>query len=951
MKQVGSLIRKELNSYFGSPMALIFVGTFLAVTLFTFFWIDAFWVRGLADVRPLFRWMPLLLIFLVATLTMRQWSEEQRAGTLELLLTLPISTTQMTAAKFISVLIMALVALLLTLPLPFTVSLLGDLDWGPVWSGYLAAVLLAAAYAAIGLFLSSRTDNQIVALITTALLGGIFYLIGTRGATDYAGNQISDILRALGTGSRFESIERGVIDLRDLIYYLSLTLAFLMLNVLSLDIKRWSRGARTRPNRLRQILISSLIAINLALANIWLYPLHGLRADTTESRAYSLSSATTDLLETLQEPLLLRAYISSRTHPLLAPLAPRIADMLREYEIASGGRLSGDVVDPATDPEMEAEATQTYGIQPTPFQVTDRYEASVINSYFDILIRYGDQSVTLGFADLIEVNANRDGSVDVGLRNLEYDLTSAIKKVVYGFQSVDAILAALDEPAHLSLIVTPALLPEPIQGAPFTIESVAQAIAAEANDKFTFEMIDPDAEGAPLNRQTLFDTYALQPFPVSFFSAESYYLHMLLRIGDQTQILYTAGDLSEASVRTAIESALRRSAPGFLKVVGLWTPSPAPATNMFGQPQQSLSSWHLIGEQLSGEYAVRTVRLETGQVPEDIDMVLVIAPQGMSDKERFAIDQYLMRGGSVVIAVNSYTVTPDPFTGELRLTAVEGGLRQMLEHYGIHVEEKLVMDLQNEPFPIAVNRPVNGASIREIQAIPYPFFVDVRPDGMDRDHPMLAGLNAATLNWVSPIALDEEKNAERQTSQLLRSTDQSWLRADINIQPNFELYPDYGFPVEGQFESYVLAVAAQGAFESYFQGKPSPWETTAEEATSASASPPATPEERPTSFLEESTDNARLVVFGSAEFVDDFVLDLSRSLLAQDRFLNNLLLMQNAVDWTVEDLDLLTIRSRGNNARILAPLTPQQQSMWEFVNYAVALLALLAIAGLWRSRI
>lgn len=949
MKQIYSLIRKELDSYFGSPMALIFMGTFLAVTLFTFFWIDTFWARGLADVRPLFRWMPLLLIFLVATLTMRQWSEEQRAGTLEVLYTLPISTTQMVVAKFCSVLIMVLVALLLTLPLPITVSLLGDLDWGPVWSGYLAAVALAAAYTAIGLFLSSRTDNQIVALIATAVLGGLFYLVGTRGATDYVNNQISNVMRALGTGSRFESIERGVIDLRDVLYYLSLTLTFLMLNVLSLDSKRWGRGPRTRPKRLRQLLVAGLLAANLALANIWLYPLHGLRVDVTESRAYSLAPATVALLGALQEPLLLRAYISSRTHPLLVPLVPRIEDMLREYEIASGGRVIGDVVDPTTDPEMEAEAIQTYGIQATPFQVADRYEASVINSYFDILIRYGDQSVILGFADLIEVQSNREGSIDVGLRNLEYDLTSAIKKVVYGFQSVDAVLAALDEPLHLRLLVTPALLPPSIQDAPFTIAAVAQEIAAESNGKFIFEMIDPDAEGALLNRQMILDTYGLQPFPVSFFSAESYYLHMLLHMGDQVQILYTAGDLSEANVRTAIESALRRSTPGFLKAVGLWTPMPAPPTNVFGQPQQSISSWNLLREQLSNEYTVRSVDLQNGQVPDDIDMLLVVAPQNMDDKERFAIDQYLMRGGSVVMAAGNYTVIPDPFTGSLGLAPVAEGLREMLGHYGIHVQEALLLDPQNEPFPITVNRQASGFTVQEIQAIDYPFFVDIRSDGMERNNPMLAGLHAATLNWVSPIVLDEEQDtlgegaaAERETSVLLRSTDQSWLRTDINIQPDFELYPTYGFPVEGEQQAHVVAVSVQGVFESFFKDRPSPW---VDVDTSS-----GTPEEQPTSFLEASSTNARLVVFGSAEFVNDFVLELSRMLLTQDRFLNNLLLLQNAVDWSMEDLDLLTIRARGSNVRILDPLTPQEQSMWEFINYALALLALLCIAALWGWR-
>ncbi len=126
MKQILAITRKELNSYFGSPMALIFLGAFLAVTLFAFFWVETFFARGIADVRPLFRWMPLLLIFLVAALTMRQWSEEQRSGTLEMLLTLPVRPAQLVIGKFLAVMTMVLVALMLTLPLPITVASSGQ---------------------------------------------------------------------------------------------------------------------------------------------------------------------------------------------------------------------------------------------------------------------------------------------------------------------------------------------------------------------------------------------------------------------------------------------------------------------------------------------------------------------------------------------------------------------------------------------------------------------------------------------------------------------------------------------------------------------------------------------------------------------------------------------------------------------------------------------------------
>jgi len=954
MKQLLSITRKELHGYFGSPMALIFVGTFLAVTLFSFFWVDAFFARGIADVRPLFRWTPVLLIFLVAALTMRQWSEEERSGTLEVLLTLPVSPYQLVAGKFLAVMGLVAFALALTLFLPITVSLLGNVDLGPVIGGYLAAILLAAAYTAMGLFVSSRTDNQIVALIATVLLCGLFYLAGSAVLTGFLGDRFGEVLRAVGSGSRFESIERGVVDLRDLLYYVSLTALFLTLNVVSLDSKRWSTGERTLAHRRGVMLTTVLVVLNLVLLNVWVFPLRarGLRLDLTAQREYSLSQTTRELLANLQEPLLIRGYFSEKTHPLLAPLVPRIRDTLQEYEVASGGRLQLEIVDPAKDPDKETEANQTYGIRPTPFQVAGRYETSIINSYFDILIRYGDQNVVLNFSDLIEVERRRD-SVDVHLRNPEYDLTSSIKKVVYGFQSVDAVLATLEEPAQLTVYLTPNNLPDWLLDVPNTIDKVAQAIASEANGKFAYAVVDPDAPGSPVTRQELYDLYGLQPFPTSLFSSESYYLHMVLQVGDEAQIVYPSGELSEADVRTAIESALKRAAPGFLQVVGLWTPPAEPTEDMFGQTQPPLSSWRELEESLRQEYEVRALDLSPGQVPADVDVLVVVAPQGMTDKERFAIDQYLMRGGSVVLAAGNYGIMADQFGGGLVLKPLDGGVREILASYGIQVEESLVMDPQNEPFPVPVTRNVGGLQIQEIQAIDYPFFVDIRPDGMASDSPIVSNLPAVTLNWTSPITINEQLNAEREVTRLLHSSPASWTQADTNIQPDFDLYPNLGFPVGGEQQAYMLAVSVQGSFESAFKGQPSPLagaptEEGVEEGEEAETEAGAV-QEPIAGTIEVSPETARIVVIGSAEFVDDIVFDVSTQ-LTPDRYLNSLKLVQNAVAWSTEDLDLLGIRSRGTYARVLAPLTEQQQTMWEGANYVAALVALVAIGIVWNTR-
>jgi len=941
MKQIFTITRKELHSYFGSPMAIIFIGAFLIATLFSFFWVDTFFARGIADVRPLFRWMPVLMIFIAAALTMRQWSEEQRAGTLEILLTLPVSATQLVIGKFIAVVALIGIALALTFFLPVTVAILGNLDWGPVFGGYLAAILLAGAYTAIGLFVSSRTDNQIVALISTVLVCGAFYLVGSSGVVAFTGNEVGEILRALGAGSRFESIQRGVIDLRDLLYYATLAGIFLVLNVLSLKAKGWSTGEQTLPKRRGLALTSGLLIINLLIANVWVYPLGSLRLDLTQYREYSLSQATRNLLDGLQEPLLIRGYFSERTHPLLAPLVPNVRDLLQEYAIASRGRVRVEIIDPAKEPEKEAEAYQVYGISPTPFQIAGRYEASIINSYFDILIQYGDQSVTLGFGDLIEVK-QEGGGIDVQLRNLEYDLTSNIKKVVYGFQSVDTVLAALSDPVEMTIYVTPNTMPEWLSDVPATIEKVAQNIAAQSNGKFSYTLVDPTQTGSPMSPQQLYETYGIQPFAVSLFSNDVYYMHMVLRIGDEENVIFPSGEMSEVDVRNAVESALKRMSSGFLKVVGIWSPPSTPTQDMFGQMQQPLSSWTEVRAALRQEYEVRDLDLSMGTIAPDVDVVLVIAPQGFTDMELYAIDQYLMRGGVMLLAAGNTVIDQDPYSGGLMGRPIVDGVAELLAHYGIHVGPELVLDQQNEPFPIPTVRQVGNIQVQEYQALNYPYFVDVRSGGMANNHPLVSNLPAITLNWASPVQVDQAKNAERKVEVLLSSTAGAWLQTGNNILPDFTLYPETGFAQPATTQVYTLAVAVQGTFDSYFAGKPSPFETmTAEEGVTL---PPAGP-----GTIESSPETTRLLVVGSAEFLDDIVFQISSS-MSGDRYLNSLQFVKNAVAWATADLDLLEIQARGSASRILASLEESGQSFWEIVNYGVALLALLVLGGFVNMR-
>jgi ABC-2 type transport system permease protein len=219
---------------------------------------------------------------------------------------------------------------------------------------------------------------------------------------------------------------------------------------------------------------------------------------------------------------------------------------------------------------------------------------------------------------------------------------------------------------------------------------------------------------------------------------------------------------------------------------------------------------------------------------------------------------------------------------------------------------------------------------------------------MASDSPIVSGISAVTMNWSSPISVDEGKNSGREVSVLLRSTARSWTQEDTNVQPDFDLYPDLGFPVSTERQPHRLAVSIQGAFESAFKGQPPPVDSGEEEELAPSAEITTTEEALPAT-IDVSPETARLVVFGSAEFLNDLVFEIS-SRLGPERYLNSLKLVQNAVAWCIEDLDLLDIRARGTSARVLVPLTEQQQTLWEVANYVVALLGLGTIGAVMNVR-
>ncbi len=935
MSTILRIARKEFATFFSSPIAFIFLGAFLAVVLFVFFWVETFFARNIADVRPLFEWMPLLLIFLVAAVTMRMWSEERRSGTLEFLLTVPVKSYQLVLGKFMACLGLVAVALLLTLPLPLTVSLFGPLDWGPVFGGYLATGFLVAAYVAIGLFVSARSANQIVSLILTTLVCGFFYLLGTDALTELFDNRAAEILKLLGSGSRFDSITRGVIDLRDIYYYLSLVGVFLTLNVYALEWLRWA-GNPTNANHRRWGLVTTLIVANFLTANLWLAPVGWARADLTQGNVYSISETTRSYLAQLQEPLLIRGYFSAQTHPLLAPLVPRLRDLLQEYAVAGNGRVRVEFVDPQEHPELEQEANEKYDIQPVPFQFASKYQATVVNSYFNILIQYGDQHQVLGFSDLIEVKMQSEADLEVELRNPEYDLTQAIKKILYAYQGSGELFDNIPHPVSFKgYISNDEKLPEVLKTLRKELDAILNELVTRSGGTLDIDIRDPDSGDGTLASQ-IKNEFGFRPMAASLLDTNTFWFYMTLEGDGRVIQVPLPEQYDKAGLERGMQAALKRFSRGFLKTVALHTPASTPG--MFGMPAGG-KRFDQLRAALAETYNLASADMMSGRIPDDADLLLLVSPDKLDIKQLFAVDQFLMRGGTVVVATSPFDID---IRDRLSASKNESALITWLSHNGVVLEERLVLDPQNASFPIPVERHVGEYVFRETRMVSYPYFGDIRGDGIVQAGGLTTGIDQVTMTWPSPISLDEQMNQDRKVARLLESSNQAWTSESMEIEPDFETYGELGFAVDNQSGAQLLAVAVEGRFESYFKDKPSPLLTVAEPANGEENAPVIT------RVIDRSPESARIIVFASSSFLTDTMLDLASSGTGT-RYLKPIQLLENALDWSLEDRGLLAIRGRANFSRTLKPLNRESQLFWEYLNYGLPLFGLLLIALIRRQ--
>ncbi len=242
MKNTTTILKRELRGYFTTPVAYVFIVIFLLLTGIMTFYMGGFFEREQADLAPFFFFHPWLYLILVPAISMRLWAEERKTGTIELLLTLPISTGQAVLGKFLAAWAFTTAALFATTPIWITVNVLGDPDNGVILAAYLGSLLMAGGYLAIGSCISAVTSNQVIAFVVSLVACLVFILAGLPAVLDFftgwAPQAVIDTVSSFSFMTHFNSISKGVIDLRDVIFYASLIGCFLLANTLILDAKK-----------------------------------------------------------------------------------------------------------------------------------------------------------------------------------------------------------------------------------------------------------------------------------------------------------------------------------------------------------------------------------------------------------------------------------------------------------------------------------------------------------------------------------------------------------------------------------------------------------------------------------------------------------------------------------------------------------------------------------------
>ncbi len=403
--RVWTVAKHELRGYFDHPTAYVLVVAFLALSLFLLF--RTMYATGVASLRPMFDLLPILFAVFIPAATMRSLAEERRGKTLEWLMAQPLTEAEVVGGKFLGDWLFVLIALAGTIPTAVGVLMVSEADPGIVLAQYVGAALLAAQLVALGLWASSFTRNQITAFIIAASLSFALFLIGAPVVQIGLPPLLSGALARLSVVGHFENVARGVVDLRDVLYFASTAVLFLMLATGAVARERLS-GARPDLRRMKigvGIVAGLVLVLNLLGSHI-----RG-RLDLTEGNLFTLADGTREIVGNLDDLVQIRLFASAGLPPEIQLQLRDVRDLLSDLTGASDGNLVLSVIDPDRD-EAGADEAASFGVYPVEFNVLRDDEFQVRRGYYGLAVTYADEQEVIPVIERVD--------------DLEFRLVSAI---------------------------------------------------------------------------------------------------------------------------------------------------------------------------------------------------------------------------------------------------------------------------------------------------------------------------------------------------------------------------------------------------------------------------------------------------------------------------------------------------------------------------------------------
>jgi ABC-type uncharacterized transport system involved in gliding motility auxiliary subunit len=647
-----------------------------------------------------------------------------------------------------------------------------------------------------------------------------------------------------------------------------------------------------------------LVAGNLFLFNSLISNWNKARLDLTENKEHSLSSYTKKVIRNLPDRVEVHGIFTNHTHQKLKPLIPQIKDILHDYESESNGKIKVVFQDPSTNKAM-GRIYEEYQIKPKPIPLESKYKKEIKSIYFDLIIKYGDQSLKFSFDELIEVE-EISGSLNIKLKNLELVLTKGIQKVTSSFTSIESVMTSITTPVHVVYYKLP--------------KSIREQLKKQYGEK-ELKALDEKLKESQKKVEAISKKYKLS-FKIQDMVEGFEPGDILISYGNKKITFSTiSGNVpGEEAINEKFDRNLKRILPGFTKSVGFATPIPKtmrsnPMMGQYAKPQREPDLFDFLGQILQSEYKLERVDLNTGSIPS-VDVLLIVAPENYSEKAVYALDQYIMLGGRVVILADTSKINlRTSKQGSLVLDPVKSGLEGLLSSWGVVIEDKILADVNCATIPVPKEV---QPGLMVLESMEYRYFPKFR---YSKTHPIVAGLPEIVMLW--PGALSYRKASDKiQMKPILNSSSKSWL-----TETGSSFLADFSKKITPPVatKSHILAMALTGKFDSFFKGKSNPvLSKSTNDATGKSSK----------KVNRISSPETRIVIIADADFVSNIGKNF-----AEKQFETNFGLLKNSIEWvSTDEKEFLT--SQKGLPRPLKTLSDSKKSSLQHTIWIFSLLLL-----------